>query len=167
LLSFRAKRGILAFSYKMFMRLGIAIFCIWFVVLGCRRVLHYKKDNSTEIASPLFIDTTKFAILNSSEAVFKLFDSSYSPTNLNVKEFFEMKMLLTKNIYKNNFALEKEDFKFFGVDTIKYDYKMQIIPALNNKGEKEVWINAACHFGPDWRTHIELDLDHYSNCHFL
>jgi len=45
-------------------------------------------------------------------------------------------------------------------------YKVQIVPFVNTRGEKEVWINGFCNaFGTDWQTEIVQVFDG-GNCYF-
>ena len=53
------------------------------------------------------------------------------------------------------------------IDLNKYNYKKQLVAALNDKGQKEVWINCFCYAGSDdrWKTEIIYAKDG-GNCFF-
>jgi len=62
----------------------------------------------------------------------------------------------------NNYQLKKTDFE------LKTEgFKRQYLPVLNQKGEKEVWINFFCHdFDDDiWKTSI-LNVADGGNCYY-
>ncbi len=107
-----------------------------------------KPANQEKIVSKGFInnilDTSKYAIINSKESASFAFDSSYSSVDLDEQDCIEIKKLLFQGIQEYNSSLKSKNLEYFGIDTMKYHYKMQLIPVLNKKGEKEVWINAFC-----------------------
>ncbi|OON70121.1 hypothetical protein B0919_05110 [Hymenobacter sp. CRA2] len=45
------------------------------------------------------------------------------------------------------------------------NYRRQLVPYLNAKGEKEVWVNCFCDKTPYWRKDI-VDVDDGGNCFF-
>ena len=39
------------------------------------------------------------------------------------------------------------------------NYKRQYVPVINNKGEKEVWVNCFCDYESDWQKRIVIVFD--------
>jgi hypothetical protein len=119
------------------------------------------------------LDTSKFAIL-SFETSGKLgFDSTYSSTTLNDSDLLKLEVLIYQSIQQYNSRLGKEEFEYYGVDTGQSHYRMQIIPALNHKGQKEIWINGFCShwneslepFRQDWKKQL-VSVKDGGNCYF-
>ena len=50
-------------------------------------------------------------------------------------------------------------------EKIDLDYKVQLVPVINQKGEKEVWINGFCDDERDWRK-IIVSIRDGGNCFF-
>jgi hypothetical protein len=142
-----------------------SIFSALILFAACKDKPDNQNAFSNKKSANEVIDTSKFTIIPLKESHYFAFDSSYTETSLNESEFFGIKALLNKSIKDYN-SLLKVDVKYFGVDTSKYQYKMQIVPALNKKGGKEVWINAFCTAdGKNWKTTVVFVKDG-SNCFF-
>jgi len=105
---------------------------------------------------------------------FKILPASATTASLSATELGEVKQLLTKCITDYNDQVSA-DFKRRG-EKKKYaemyqirslsKYKVQFVPFINEKGEKEVWINGFCSdFTTDWKTEIVHVLDG-GNCYF-
>jgi hypothetical protein len=106
--------------------------------------------------------------------IFKILPESAMTTSLSSAELEVVKRLLTKCIADYNNQIS-ESFKKRGEQS-KYarmyqimrlgKYKIQVVPYINEKGEKEVWINGFCnHFNTDWKTEIVQVFDG-GNCYF-
>lgn len=106
--------------------------------------------------------------------VFKILPKSTMTTSLSTTELDNARGLLNKCITDYNEQI-KEGFKKRG-EKRKYarmyqimslsKYKIQIVPFINEKGEKEVWINGFC--GDqlnDWKTEVVHVFDG-GNCYF-
>ena len=95
-------------------------------------------------------------------------------TTLSTVELDAVTRLLTKCITDYNDQI-RESFKKRG-EKKKYarmyqimslsKYKIQIVPYINEKGEKEIWINGFCSdYDTDWKTEIIHVFDG-GNCYF-
>ncbi|MBK7884260.1 MAG: hypothetical protein IPJ81_11040 [Chitinophagaceae bacterium] len=135
---------------------------------------HNKKDiiekNST--------DTSKYVIIKYDSSFLPWVFKNVSPATLSGSEIENIETILKKGIdnynikqqeifdkkYKplpnNNFKLED-----FIIDIKKY--YSHYVPVINEKGEKEVWINCFCDrsYYNDWKKEILVVMDG-GNCHF-
>ncbi len=65
-----------------------------------------------------------------------------------------------------NNGLSENLKEHYSLDFEKYKYKFQYVAAINNKGEKEVWINGFCNTQDSrWKEEILLVNDG-GNCYF-
>jgi hypothetical protein len=119
------------------------------------------------------LDTSKFAILSFETSGKIGFNKNYSPATLSDSDLLGLDVLIYQSIQKYNSGLKKESFQYRGIDTVKFHYKMQIIPALNHKGQKEIWINGFCShwngslepFRKDWKKQL-VSVKDGGNCYF-
>lgn len=120
----------------------------------------------------LLLDTSKYSILTKQSDVEFAFHKNCKIDTLNFADlqFIEKKLLHSidsfniegkKRIDKRQKELGpsvKIDRNNFIIDTSKY--KFQIISAMNDKNEREVWINAFCDDNKrNWRTEIIVTKD--------
>jgi hypothetical protein len=131
----------------------------------------FKIDNSN-----LNIDTSKIAILTYDTIQNRVFIKA-SPANLTSDDLVEIETLFTICIDEHNIEKEKEYLKmkekqprsklskdFYVIDTKRH--KRQYIAVINEKGEKEVWINCFCNsMNKNWRKVI-IGVDDGGNCFF-
>jgi hypothetical protein len=107
-------------------------------------------------------------------SIFKILPESTTTTTLSTTELDVTKKLLTKCITDYNDQI-REGFKKRG-EKKRYarmyrimslsKYKVQFVPYLNEKGEKEIWINGFCSdHHTDWKTEIVHAFDG-GNCYF-
>ncbi|WP_192822579.1 hypothetical protein [Rufibacter sp. LB8] len=107
-------------------------------------------------------------------SLYKILPQSSKPTELTEAEFDVVKKASLDYINDFNSAT-KEGFRKRG-EKKKYakmyqikglnNYNIQYVPYLNNKGEKEIWINGFCNaFDQDWRKKIIYAFDG-GNCYF-
>jgi hypothetical protein len=106
--------------------------------------------------------------------IFKILPESTTTTTLSTTELDVATRLLTKCITDYNDQI-REGFKKRG-EKKRYSrmyqimslgkYKIQFVPFINEKGEKEVWINGFCSdHHTDWKTEIVQVFDG-GNCYF-
>jgi hypothetical protein len=105
------------------------------------------------------------------------FTNAKKEASLTTDDMQEIEQLLKKCIDNYNPQQEKEYQKFIskfpGGTLTKNDfvidlkrYKRQYIAIINDKGEKEVWINCFCHtWDTNWRKELIL-VDDGGNCYF-
>jgi hypothetical protein len=107
-------------------------------------------------------------------SIFKILPESTMTTTLSTTELDAATTLLTKCITDYNDQI-REGFKKRG-EKKRYarmyqvmslsKYKVQFVPYLNEKGEKEIWINGFCSdYNIDWKTEIVHVFDG-GNCYF-
>ena len=107
-------------------------------------------------------------------SIFKILPESTMTTTLSTTELDAATSLLTKCITDYNDQI-REGFKKRG-EKKRYarmyqimslsKYKVQFVPYLNEKGEKEIWINGFCSdYNTDWKTEIVHVFDG-GNCYF-
>ena len=99
--------------------------------------------------------------------------SNISAFDLSNTELGELKKQIKKFIKQHNVQLGKKADQFGGkANARRYrikklgDYKIQVVPYLNEHGKKEVWINGFCEdSGRNWREGVIWVLDG-GNCFF-
>jgi len=107
-------------------------------------------------------------------SIFKILPESTMTTSLSTTELDAATRLMTKCITDYNDQI-REGFKKRG-EKNRYarmyqimslsKYKVQFVPYLNEKGEKEIWINGFCsNYHTDWKTEIVHAFDG-GNCYF-
>lgn len=107
-------------------------------------------------------------------SIFKILPESTMTITLTTVELDSAMRLLTKCITDFNDQM-REGFKRRG-EKKRYTrifqimslskYKVQFVPYLNEKGEKEIWINGFCSdYRADWKTEVVHAFDG-GNCYF-
>lgn len=137
-------------------------------LLTCGEKLIGQESNENKGLKDILFDTTRSTIITTKDAVHFAFNDSYSSSELNEAEYPEVQNLITQAILKYNSRFkDSNSLKTIGIDTGKYKYKMQIVPALNKNGQKEVWINAFCNsLGVmNWKSKLVFVKDG-GNCFF-
>ena len=120
-------------------------------ILSCDAALHAN--------SIIHLTDSNYAIIPYTIADSGLFEKA-KPATLTHLEIQEIETLTNKSIVKHNIKTTK--WETIG----KIDYKVQLVPVINEKGEKEVWINCFCSdFGHDWRKDI-MYVDDGGSCFF-
>jgi hypothetical protein len=129
------------------------------------------------------LDTARYAILKFNKANNYYFDKDAKPATLSSEDIVKIEDLINKRISEYNriekdsaisitkrIRKKKHDPNFtWTADFIKNPskYYKQLIPIINSKGEKEVWVNCFCDIEgtPFWKKSIVLLLDGGS-CYF-
>ncbi len=105
-----------------------------------------------------------FAILQFNPEWYWIFENSKpSATDLSLNELSEIEPILKKAIIEHNDGLEKDSRWRLELE----GYKRQYVAILNEKGEKEIWINFFCEDFEfeEWRTELPL-VEDGGNCFF-
>ena len=107
-------------------------------------------------------------------STYQILPESTTTTSLSTAELGVVKALLTKCIKDYNDQMKdgfkkrgekKRHARMYQIMNLS-NYKVQIVPYINEKGEKEVWINGFCdNFSANWRTEIVQVFDG-GNCYF-
>lgn len=113
------------------------------------------------------VDTIKIAVLPFIPEMNFPFDSSHKAATLTPMEFKTIESLLITCVNKYNYSLYKKDRQWMSIDLEKTNYGRQIIAVINQKGEKEVWVNCFCTTPGDerWKSDILFVADG-GNCYF-
>ena len=154
------------------------ILCSIIFFYSCNNAQEKQPEQSTNTKIENFeIDSTDFSILEYKSNWYWIF-KNVQPANLSEKELIEIEVILKRGISENNLEqkrlLEEHNRNYpenkwteTGFELKLDGYKRQYVPVINEKGEKEVWVNFFC---DDWGTHkwkteILVVLDG-GNCYF-
>lgn len=102
----------------------------------------------------LFIDTdtTRHAVLNYDSSDHWSLRKGLKPASLDEDEVNMVRALLVKAMTEHN--QKNNDNTYFQLDPLE-KYRMQLVPYINEKGEKEVWVNCFCsNEGSRWRKWV-------------
>ena len=112
------------------------------------------------------IDTSKYAVISFNKLTYGPFDKSYKSAKLTAIEIDVIEDLLANCIAEYDSTQSKNGNSYNIIDLSKEKYKKQFVAVINNKGEKEVWINCFCDdWDKKWKTHI-LIVDDGGKCYF-
>ncbi len=144
------------------MRLLIVIIISSLFYTACRGT---NKGSSQKNTGFIDKDTSLYAvIMYDSTKVWHLKDGS-RPASLSEEEIKEIEVLLTHSVAEHNKNIKPGYEGFQRIDPLKR-YKRQLIPVMNNKGEKVVWVNCfCCDWGLNWRKEIIM-VDDGGSCYF-
>lgn len=156
-------------------KISVLFFILIFFLCSCRQSdssIEYKKAKSDSIQ----FDTSKIAIIKLDNQKHLIFEN-YKPTELTNENILEIEKILLKCIdnynptqesYFKEVSLKHPEYKFernrFIIDLS--DYYRQYVASINNKGEKEVWVNCFCHsLYEDWKKYLII-VEDGGNCFF-
>lgn len=105
------------------------------------------------------LDTSKYTIIMSGNSNHT--GSGKKTTTLSANEIEELDSLFQKAILDHN-SVVRDPFRYIKDLSV---YKRQYVPVINEKGEKEVWVNCFCSKHPNWKTEIGIVTDGGS-CYF-
>ena len=112
------------------------------------------------------VDTSTVAIIVFNQNYDWPFKHTYTPTTLSENEIQQLDSLFRQCIFIYNSNLASDRKRSYSIDFLKYKYKRQYIAVINDKGEKEVWINCFCNAQEKhWKTKIIL-VEDGGNCYF-
>lgn len=144
----------------------------YIVLISSIIIASYKSPNAT-LSDRFYnqlsnIDTTKYAIFKLEDDP-STFDKNCKPTSLSKNEINQIENIIDKEIAKINKDFKKSQRTKFNYVGNPKKYFKQIIPVINSKGEKVVWVNCLCTVSnePDWKTRLIGVLDGgscYFNC---
>ena len=106
------------------------------------------------------IDTSTTAVIPHEEVSGLVFNN-FKNSNLTPKDLIQIEKILNKCILENQSYLKginsQESTKMPSHNIELKNYKRQYVAVLNDKGEKEVWINCFCmHWDKYWKKEIVL-----------
>lgn len=161
------------------MRIQLSTFFLLLILIcvACRHTDNKSSGSvNTEINQAVKpIDTSIYTIIKFHSSDKGNFENA-KPTDLSSDEIIEVERLLSECITNYNplrqrffdsmtkaHPGEKLDKNDFIIDLTRY--KRQYVPVINEKGEKEVWVNCFCDNPHNWKNEIEQVLDG-GNCFF-
>ena len=102
------------------------------------------------------VDTSRIAVLPLDKRDSRQFTKGDRQADLSLDEINKIEMLVDSAAKENN----KKYGKAFHIENPSKYYK-QLIAVINDRGEKEVWVNCFCHLpqGFDWKKNVILVLD--------
>lgn len=145
-------------------------------IISCNQTVKENKETTETKSDSIIVDTALIAIIPFDTTYHWLFEKA-QPTDLNIVELKLIEKIIIDcvseynpeqrkqfNEISNKYPNEKFKLKDFIIELDRY--KRQYVPIINNKGEKEVWINCFCDtWDSDWQTEI-LDVLDGGNCYF-
>ena len=106
------------------------------------------------------IDTSQYAVVKYDDR-YQIFHNAM-PASISTEEIDTVLNLLKDGISKYNNSTKKNDLMIRNM----HQYKIQLVPVLNIRGEKEIWVNGLCEVsGNSWKHQIIYVLDG-GNCYF-
>ena len=113
-------------------------------------------------------------IINELVSTYKILPKAVKTTELSKAEFNLVEKKIKECIGNYNSKIvagfkkrgeNRKNTKMYQIMELK-NYKIQYVPYLNEKGEKEIWINGFCNnFNMDWKKEIIYVFDG-GNCYF-
>ena len=133
-------------------------------------------ENRRSVTNKIYFDNSKIVVLPFDSTLTWIF-KNVKPADLNENELEKIESILMTCI--DNFNIEqKQEVKKLKLEYPDADfkkkehliklrkYKRQYIPVINEKGEKEVWVNCFCQSNGDrWKKEAVMVLDG-GNCYF-
>lgn len=159
------------------MRIILALF-ILLTIFSCGQTgnrIKVNRETSETKSDSIYVDMTSIAIIPF-DTTYLLFEKA-QPTDLNTQELQLIEKLIFDCISQYNPGQRKqfeeisnkypnENFKLSDFIIELNRYKRQYVPVINDKGEKEVWVNCFCDtWDSDWKKEIIEVLDG-GNCYF-
>lgn len=144
----------------------VVVLCIvlttFFVSCGS---LSTGKSPEAETVSTL-ADSSIYIVISFDPSSSFPFSNKCKKANLTSSEISDIDLLLKKCVEDYNSSLKDDKKAYFGIDLIKEKYKRQYVPVVNERGEKEIWVNCFCRdFDGRWRKDI-IHVDDGGNCFF-
>jgi hypothetical protein len=153
------------------------IIAIFIISCSTNQTTNDEGTDNKAVEANFKLSDSQYVIFQDSSKLRWIFEDS-EPTSLNEQELIEIERIIQIAIEKNN----KEQADFLAERNSNYPndpwtetgfelsikgYYRQYVPVINERGEKEVWINFFCDpWGTtDWKSNI-LHVDDGGNCYF-
>jgi hypothetical protein len=175
--NFYGHRVIVHLILYMKVKIPFLTIIIYLLLLQCDQPKRDEKGSVTfKTKEQTPIDTSIYAVLpydTSNQWIFKKANS----TVLSSEEIIEVEKLIQKCIDEHNIEQQKQfdtitkEHPEYGLKKNNFvidltRYKRQYFPVINDKGEKEVWVNCFCNtWNNDWRKNLVFVFDG-GNCYF-
>src|SRR5690606_25239491 len=160
-------------------RKHILFIFVLILVAGCGEQTKKAANSSMESLSSESqdVDSISYVFLDYKSEWQWIFQDG-TPTNISERELVEIEEIIQKAVAENN----EQQRKYLNERNKKYPenqrsktgfeiktegYKRQYVAVLNNRGQKEVWINFFCDDwgNDDWKSDIMI-VDDGGNCYF-
>ncbi len=137
-----------------------------------------KTDNQTDSNTEFAVADSLYAVVEYKREMSHPFETG-EPTDLNVEELKTVEEILDRAVNENN-QIQKETLQKqnaenpenkwteTGFELETENYYRQYIPIINEKGEKEVWVNLSCveFHDENWKDELLLPVEDGGNCYF-
>ena len=151
----------------------LTAFVVILIITSCHSVKRENKKVGTETLQNVQFDTSIIAIIPFDTSYYWIFKNCKT-VSLTTNDIKKIEQLLPKGIkteqekrfqmFRNKFPDDEISKKDFVIKLRKY--QRQYVAVINDKGEKEVWINCFCEtLGDDWRK-IIISVDDGGKCFF-
>jgi hypothetical protein len=108
----------------------------------------------------IYYNHQKIAVIRFEKSMTSLFDSSYSPATLVQSDINEIDSLYNEGVVDYN-ACHDVSKKMHET----WNYRRQYVCVINNKGQKEVYVNCLCDSMNSWKTEL-VEIQDGGNCFF-
>ena len=117
----------------------------------------YTSKQSSEVR----FDTSNTAILEFKKPPVWIFDSAYKSAKLNQNDLSVIDGFLRKAVDDFNSWQEKNNpNNAWKIDLKSHHYNKQLVAVINEKGEKEVWVNCFCTVDDaSWKSELVIVVD--------
>jgi hypothetical protein len=113
----------------------------------------------------LSYDTSRIAIIPFEKSMIWIFAGGYKAAKLTQTDITEIDEMYNKSIINFNSKLSGNG-KAFTIDPKPSNYRRQYICVINEKGQKEVFVNCFCDsFDHDWKNEV-IEVADGGNCYF-
>jgi hypothetical protein len=139
----------------------ILLLVLTILIIACKEnAKNHQKVSLTKKEQVSFsLDTSQYVILTFQDDWYWIFENVQS-SNLSSTELIKIEKIIDKALEENN-ELQKQKLKTHnanypskqrtetGYELKVEGFKRQYVPVINEKGEKEIWVNFFCN---DWRS---------------
>ncbi|MGI0108338.1 hypothetical protein [Salinimicrobium sp. WS361] len=149
---------------------------LWIFSISCQNSA--RTDNPTDSNTEFAIADSLYSVVEYKKEMSHPFENG-EPTDLNVDELKTVEEILERAVDENNQiqkeALQKQNaenpenkWSETGFELETENYYRQYIPIVNEKGEKEVWVNLSCKefYDENWKKELLLPVEDGGNCYF-
>jgi hypothetical protein len=141
------------------MKAILLILVITVTLTSCLVHSSARKSSVARRLDELKYDTSKIAIIQLTRKGRSPFDSTYKSALLMQADLEVIDSLFMVCVKEYNNSLDK-DHEWGTIDLKRERYRMQLVPAINTKREKEVWVNCFCWtLLRRWKTNLQLTMD--------
>lgn len=142
------------------MRIFFIIILLFFSTACFNNAKQYRQAQQLRQQEPE--DTSQYAVIPYTGTTMWVIGSGNKPASLSTEEIREIDSLLQQAVIEHNDRFKNDNWQ--QLDSLKR-YKRQLVPTINEKGEKTVWINCFCDAWGNWRKELVM-LEDGGKCYF-